>query len=163
MRLGIGCLAFSLVLASHAHAAQGQVQGGGTTYSLTTNTAGGTCYVQDLGTGGVDVDCDDGAGNRAKANSLSGCILTTGRGQCYTGGAPNHTNSSIDMKCGSTTYTLSTGTTGGSCSTQKDASGHTTSGSCSDGNNTSSADCSGNGGSGQCSSTSGNGSCSIKT
>jgi hypothetical protein len=66
-----------------------------------------------------------------------------------------------DVKCGKTTFTISTGTNQGDC-LEEGSGGNTTGGSCSDGKNSAKVECSWNNGEGKCGSVKGSGSCGRK-
>ena len=74
---------------------------------------------------------------------------------------PSVVYATTDVRCGNTTYTISTGTKGGLCNTNA-SGGKTTDGACADGDNGAQVDCSWNNGQGKCGTVSGSGSCSIK-
>jgi hypothetical protein len=148
-----------------AEAASATFTIGGTTYKVRTNTSGGDCNVTpSLQYGGSNVDCDDGSGNRAIGNTNVACLSAVGSGQCTEMPPPADTNATTDGSCPSgDTFTISTGTSGGTCSITKNPGGDTTGGSCGDGSNTSGFDCSANGGDGDCTGSGGSGSCVCKT
>jgi len=86
-----------------------------------------------------------------------------GRGEISQPTGPTVVFASTDVNCnGGGTFSLSTGTDGGTCSVLTDASGKVTGGSCTDGGNKSSVTCGRNGGSGACDGTSGKGGCQSK-
>jgi hypothetical protein len=67
----------------------------------------------------------------------------------------------VSVKCGKDTYTVTTGTKGGKCSTSKGADGQVEGATCVDGENSATASC--KNGIGACESASGAGECNIKT
>jgi len=74
---------------------------------------------------------------------------------------PTVAYATTDVRCGNTTYTISTGTKGGSCYTNA-SGGKTTDGNCANGDNGAEVNCSWNSGQGKCGAVTGSGSCSIK-
>jgi len=146
------------------HAANTAVSIDGQIYTLRTNSPGGHCTVTVLGGGeGIDVDCDDGAGNRAVGNIVRGCLLATGSGQCFSGPPPVHPHAETDVDCNGTTYEVTTGNDNGTCTNSFDSSNNSSGATCDDGDgNSSGVDCSKNGGSGGCTGSTGSGDCSIK-
>lgn len=62
---------------------------GGHVYTIGSNSGGGTCMVRNRGgTLGTDIDGSDGSGNRAQANTVTGCTSVEGRGFCVRGTIP---------------------------------------------------------------------------
>jgi hypothetical protein len=146
-----------------AHAAVGTFQSGSDLYTLKTGLAGGGCYVTQLGSGGIDVDCHDNVGNRAYGNTLRGCLVITGSGQCFSGMPPPTINATTETKCGTTKWLVGTGNNSGTCTTTNDTGGTTTGSSCDDSQgNQASVDCTKNGGQGQCGTVTGSGTCTIR-
>jgi hypothetical protein len=73
------------------------------------------------------------------------------------GGSGGVIYATTSIKCGGTTYQVSTGTSGGNCAVSGPENGPRNSAGCNDGNNTASATCDTG-----CGATSGSGSCTIK-
>jgi hypothetical protein len=113
---------------------------GGGTVTIHTGGTGGQCAVTPLGGDeGSDAECSDGSGNRASANTVTGCLETEGKGLCALGTVSISLFASNQLHCsGGVSYNMSTGNDEGSCV-------HTEGGSsmeCDDGDsNSASADC----------------------
>lgn len=73
---------------------------------------------------------------------------------------PGVAYSTINVKCGDRTFTISTGTNGGKCTVVHDTRGKTESGSCQDGNHSSTVICGTENG---CTGNSGSGTCDLKS
>jgi hypothetical protein len=101
------------------------------------------------GRGQFNIKCADSDTTRECVQAVLP-VLPSGQGS---GGVIYVTTS---IKCGSTTYQVSTGTSGGNCSTAGPQGGPRNSAGCNDGTNTASATCDEG-----CGATSGSGSCTI--
>ena len=131
---------------------------------LRTGTAGGQCIAATGDEGdGVIVDCEDGAGNRARGDSFHGCVTVSGRGQCFTGVPPAEPFASQDVECpGGHSFEITNGEAGGDCPAPTyDSAGGVKTAECrsSRGEMVSRVDCTKNGGKGSCDGTKGTGDC----
>jgi len=132
-----------------AFAAETHFQVGDATYTVRTGTDAGYCTVT-VDDWATIVECTDGQGNMARADSVVGCLATSGRGFCAKGTWGTHLFASVTLDCGKKSYNLSTGNDNGSCTRGVDNSM-----TCDDGDgNSSSADCAHG-----CTSASGSGCC----
>lgn len=125
----------------------------GSTVTIHTGTSGGQCLVTPLGGGdGTDVECYDGNGNSSRANTIQGCMETSGTGLCAKGHWGPGTMASGQLNCdNNVSYNLSTGNDEGTCTRGPDSM------TCDDGDNprnAATASCSGG-----CGDTHGSGCC----